>query len=198
MSSRKASTPSSQASHFSEEFKLLDKSSLLKFVAWSIYPFVLGKSINQFIEDQYRSGSKLLQEIILDIFQGRHDKGSAERAKSLLADIEWDVDDVDEDDFDASEGALKFLGATEMVIDFVLKGGRKNAVNSAIQFLEQIDYYMMNYDEEDMKYKNANIFLEEEFALQRHVLQDFKEAKSRDISIDYKRENIVQKISSLH
>ncbi|MBF9263627.1 hypothetical protein [Paracidovorax cattleyae] len=36
-----------------------------------------------------------------------------------------DVDDVNEDDFDASEGALKFLGAIEMVIDFVLKGGRK-------------------------------------------------------------------------
>lgn len=57
---------------------------------------------------------------------------------------------------------------------------------------------MMNYDEEDIRYKNANIFLEEEFALQRHVLQDFKEAKSRDIPVDYKRDNIVQKISSLH
>ncbi|MFD1839075.1 hypothetical protein [Paracidovorax cattleyae] len=76
----------------------------------------------------------MLQKIVLDIFQGRQEKGSAEHAKSLLEDIEWDVDDVNEDDFDASEGALKFLGVIEMVIDFVLKGGRKNAVTRPFNF----------------------------------------------------------------
>lgn len=123
----------------------LDKIEICKFIALNLKLFLFDKQIFSFLNELNSNTEYNFQNFVNKVIN--NEQTDLNYYKSFFSSISWDVDEIDNKLFDASEGALKALGGIELLIEYMQKGKFKDALNASIQFLEQVDYYIMLSEE---------------------------------------------------
>lgn len=123
----------------------LDKIEICKFIALNLKLFLFDKQIFSFLNELNSNTEYNFQYFVNKVIN--NEQIDLNYYKSFFSSISWDVDEIDNKLFDASEGALKALGGIELLIEYMQKGKFKDALNASIQFLEQVDYYIMLSEE---------------------------------------------------
>lgn len=123
----------------------LDKIEICKFIALNLKLFLFDKQIFSFLNELNSNTEYNFQNFVNKVIN--NEQTDLNYYKSFFSSISWDVDEIDNKLFDTSEGALRALGGIELLIEYMQKGKFKDALNASIQFLEQVDYYIMLSEE---------------------------------------------------
>ncbi|WP_154675901.1 hypothetical protein [Entomohabitans teleogrylli] len=128
-------------SQLTKRLALFNSVQRIKFGIWCLWPMINDFEIKKFLDKINGDGTcSHLAEELKAIWSGNFSPERLHLLCTYLEDIDWDQDEIDEDDESASQGAMDFLGGMSSLVHGYLDDSIEYIANCAELIINRISY----------------------------------------------------------